>query len=121
MGVTKMSWKKLLLAIGAKLLMLFFVMRSEACSRQRIQTATGAILRYERDAKRTYYSIFGKLPLYRPYFDQKGIGGETAEFDSDYFRWFSERCSNFIYIERVIRPRRGDSAWLPNCTGGWSK
>jgi len=68
---------KLLLAIGAKLLMLFFVMRSDACSRDPIQTATGAILPYERDTKRTYYSIFGKLSLYRPYFYKKEVGGET--------------------------------------------
>jgi hypothetical protein len=68
---------KLLLAMGAKLLMLFFVMRSEACSRETLQTATGATLAYERDTKRTYYSIFGKLPLYRPYFYKKGVGGET--------------------------------------------
>jgi hypothetical protein len=75
---------KLLLAIGAKLLRLFFVMRSEACSREPHQTATGATLAYERDTKRSYYSIFGKLPLYRPYFYQKGVGGETpldAELD----------------------------------------
>jgi hypothetical protein len=68
---------KLLLAMGAKLLRLFFVMRSEACSRETLQTASGVTLGYERDTKRTYYSIFGKLPLYRPYFYQKGSGGET--------------------------------------------
>lgn len=68
---------KLLLAMGAKLLRLFFVMRSEACSRERIQTTTGETLPYERDTKRIYYSIFGKLPLYRPYFYQQGVGSET--------------------------------------------
>jgi hypothetical protein len=68
---------KLLLAMGAKLLRLFFVMRSEACSRETLQTASGVTLGYERDTKRTYYSIFGKLPLYRPYFYKKGVGGET--------------------------------------------
>jgi hypothetical protein len=68
---------KLLLAMGAKLLKLFFVMRSEVCSRETLQTATGATLGYERDTKRNYYSIFGKLPLYRPYFYEKGSGGET--------------------------------------------
>jgi len=68
---------KLLLAMGAKLLRLFFVMRSEACSRETHQTTTGITLAYERDTKRNYYSIFGKLPLYRPYFYQKGVGGET--------------------------------------------
>ena len=68
---------KLLLAMGAKLLMLFFVIRSEACSRDPIKSATGAILPYERDTKRIYYSIFGKLPLYRPYFYKKEVGGES--------------------------------------------
>lgn len=67
---------KLLLTVGAKLLMLFFVMRSEACSRETIQTAAGETLPYERDTKRTYYSIFGKLPLYRPYFYKQGVGSE---------------------------------------------
>jgi hypothetical protein len=68
---------KLLLAVGAKLLLLFFVMRSECCSRETIQTAAGQSLPYERDTKRTYYSIFGKLPIYRPYFYKSGVGGET--------------------------------------------
>jgi hypothetical protein len=67
---------KLLLAVGAKLLMLFFVMRSECCTRETIQSATGQSLPYERDTKRTYYSIFGKLPIYRPYFYKQGIGSE---------------------------------------------
>ncbi|GIK37408.1 MAG: hypothetical protein BroJett011_12410 [Chloroflexota bacterium] len=67
---------KLLLAMGAKLLRLFFVMRSEACCREPLQTASGITLAYERDTKRIYYSIFGKLLLYRPYFYKKG-GGET--------------------------------------------
>lgn len=69
---------KLLLAMGAKLLQLFFVIRSEACSRDPIQSASGAILPYERDTRRVYYSIFGKLALYRPYFYKKGVGAETS-------------------------------------------
>jgi hypothetical protein len=68
---------KLLLAMGAKLLMLFFVMRSDACSGDPIQRASGAILPYEQDTKRICYSIFGKVPLYRTYFYKKGVGGET--------------------------------------------
>jgi hypothetical protein len=67
---------KLLLAMGGKLLSLFFVMRSEACSRDPLQTASGATLAYQRDTRRSYYSIFGKLRLYRPYFYQKGVGGQ---------------------------------------------
>jgi hypothetical protein len=67
---------KLLLAMGAKLLTLFFVMRSEACARESSQNAGGETLPYARDTKRTYYSIFGKLGLYRPYFYQAGVGSE---------------------------------------------
>jgi uncharacterized protein len=29
---------------------------------------------------------------------------ELAEYDSSYFRWFTERYRNFIYIDRVIVP-----------------
>jgi hypothetical protein len=67
---------KLLLTMGAKLLTLFFVMRSEACCRMSLQRADGQRLEYERDSKRSYYSIFGKLSLWRPYFYQAGLGGE---------------------------------------------
>lgn len=68
---------KLLLALGAKLLALFFVMRSEASSREAIRLSTGQSLPYHRDSKRDYFSIFGKLALWRPYFYQKGGGSET--------------------------------------------
>ncbi len=67
----------LLLALGAKLLQLFFVMRCEGCSREPIETAKGQELPYERDRKRDYFSIFGKIPLWRPYFYQKGVGGQN--------------------------------------------
>lgn len=68
---------KLLLALGTKLLALFFVVRSEASSREAIQLSTGQSLPYHRDTKRDYFSIFGKLALWRPYFYQKGVGSET--------------------------------------------
>jgi hypothetical protein len=65
---------KLLLALGAKLLGLFFAMRSAACDRQRAETLTGQRLPYAHDRKRDYYSIFGKIPLWRPYFYRQGEG-----------------------------------------------
>lgn len=68
---------KLLLSLGAKLLQLFFVMRSQACSRQAIQTETGQALSYHRDTPREYFSIFGKVSFERPYFYKRGIGGQT--------------------------------------------
>jgi hypothetical protein len=68
---------KLLLSLGAKLLQLFFVMRSQACSRQAIQTETGQEMPYHRDTPREYFSIFGKVPIECPYFYKKGVGGQT--------------------------------------------
>ena len=67
----------LLLSLGAKLLGLFFVMRSQACVRGKYQGEVGCALPYQQDKKRDYYSIFGKLPIWRPYFYQKGMGSET--------------------------------------------
>jgi hypothetical protein len=90
---------KLLLRLGAKLLQLFFVMRSQACSRQTIQTEKGQDLPYHRDTPRAYFSIFGKVPLERPYFYKQELGGQTpldAELSlgedcySDLFREVSE-------------------------------
>lgn len=68
---------KMLLALGAKLLTVFFVMRSEASSRQTIEKGDGQKLSYHCDTKREYFSIFGKVVVFRPYFYGKGMEGET--------------------------------------------
>lgn len=68
---------KLLISLGAKLLTLFFVMRSQACSREPLQTVDGQQLGYHRDTKRDYFSIFGKLAVWRPYFYKTGLGGQS--------------------------------------------
>jgi hypothetical protein len=68
---------KLLLCLGAKLLTLFFAMRSQACGRASLALPDGRQLPYHRDTKRDYFSIFGKLSFWRPYFYQKGLGGQT--------------------------------------------
>ncbi len=67
---------KLLLSLGAKLLRLFFTMRCAACSREPLSLSDGQTLPYHQDTKRDYFSIFGKLAVWRPYFYQKGIGSE---------------------------------------------
>lgn len=67
----------LLLALGAKLLALFFVVRSEGCCRAPLEPDQGQKLAYDRDRKRDYFSIFGKIPLWRPYFYHKAVGGES--------------------------------------------
>jgi hypothetical protein len=68
---------KLLIKLGAKLLTLFFVMRSQASSRETLQTAEGHKLYYQRDTKRDYFSIFGKVAVWRPYFYKTGVGGQN--------------------------------------------
>ena len=68
---------KMLLSMGAKLLQLFFVIRSQACTRQVTQTETGEELPYYRDTPREYFSIFGKVTIERPYFYKQGVGGKT--------------------------------------------
>jgi hypothetical protein len=50
-------------------------MRSQNASRETFKTADGSELRYHRDTKRRYVSIFGKLRFVRPYFYRKGKGG----------------------------------------------
>ena len=68
---------KMLLSLGAKLLQLFFTMRSEICSRQPVQDKSGQELPYHRDTKRVYFSIFNKVFIERPYFYKQGVGTQT--------------------------------------------
>jgi hypothetical protein len=69
---------KMLLRLGAQLLQLFFAMRSEACSRQAVQSQSGEELPYHRDTKRVYFSIFNKVFIERPYFYKPGVGAQIA-------------------------------------------
>ena len=96
----------LLLALGAKLLQLFFVMRSEQCNRDKIKSSTGLTLPYHRDAKRDYYSIFGKLSIERPYFYKKGVGREIpldAELalGQDCYSDFLREISDYLGVYNV--------------------
>lgn len=67
---------QLLLSLGAQLLLLFFQMRSQSCGRDRI-TVKGQEVPYNSEQKREYFSIFGKVPLWRPYFYAPEISGYT--------------------------------------------
>jgi len=66
-----------LLSLGAKLLLLFFQMQAQAGDREPLSRADGQELPYHNEQKRTYFSIFGLIPLWRPYFYKKGLGGEA--------------------------------------------
>ena len=52
-------------------------MRSQRAKRETLKSVAGSELRYHRDTKRRYVSIFGKLCFERPYFYRKGQGGQT--------------------------------------------
>ena len=67
---------KMLLSLGAKLMQLFFTMRSENCSRQPVQDKSGQEMPYHRDTKRVYFSIFNKVFIERPYFYKQGVGAQ---------------------------------------------
>lgn len=66
-----------LLALGFKLMLLFFTMRAEEYPRTPIETEAGETLPCFDDRKRAYFSVFGKLPFWRPYFYKKGIAGQS--------------------------------------------
>ncbi len=68
---------KRLLNMGRQLLALFFVMRSQQASREPLVLKDGPILCHHSDKVRTYFSVFGKLSIVRPYFYQQGHGGRT--------------------------------------------
>jgi hypothetical protein len=63
-----------LLGLGAQLMLLFFLMRSREYTRPGWTTKEGMRLPYHGKNTRGYYSIFGKLPLSRPYYYKKGVG-----------------------------------------------
>jgi hypothetical protein len=84
---------KRLLDLGAKLLLLFFIIRAQNSSRESIQTAEGQELAYLEERKRTYFSIFGKIPLWRPYFYKSGVG--EAPLDAE-LSLGSDRYSDFL-------------------------
>ncbi len=66
---------KQLLGLGAQMMLLFFQMRAAQSARIPQETDTGAELPYHSEKKRDYYSIFGKLPVERPYFYASGLSG----------------------------------------------
>ncbi len=94
-----------LLSLGAKLLLLFFQMRTQACDREPITRTDGQQLPYHNEQKRTYFSVFGVIPVWRPYFYKTGVGGETpldaelslgADRYSDLLRDLSEYLAVYV-------------------------
>ncbi len=85
---------KRLLDLGGKLLLLFFIVRAKNCSREPLQMEGDQELPYHSEKKRTYFSIFGKLPLWRPYFYKTGTEGQSP-LDAE-LSLGSDRYSDFL-------------------------
>lgn len=66
-----------LLSLGARLLLLFFALRTAAAGRDTHRLANGQVLPYWAEHRRHYFSIFGKLAFWRPYFYRQGVGGAS--------------------------------------------
>jgi hypothetical protein len=66
-----------LLNFGARLMLLFFALRTAAAGRSEHQLANGQTLPYRVEHRRQYFSIFGKLAFWRPYFYRQGVGGDS--------------------------------------------
>lgn len=98
-----------LLKMGRALLLLFFVIRSRNSSRAPLVLSDGENLPHHDEKKRTYYSVFGKLPLERPYFYRRGSGGKIpldAELSlgsdqySDLLREMAEELGAYIPYQK---------------------
>lgn len=66
-----------LLSLGARLMLLFFALRTGQAQRSEHQLASGVTVPYISEHRRQYFSIFGKLAFWRPYFYRGGSGGVT--------------------------------------------
>jgi len=91
-----------LLALGAKMLYLFFVQRASVRPQEPVYTSNGTRLSYQGLRRTSYFSVFGKIRFWRHYFhatDQQGICPLDAELSlpprcySDLLRDWAEYCT----------------------------
>jgi len=66
---------KHMLQLGHSLMLLFFIVQAERYPRTEVEMGSGETLPYHSEKKRTYFSVFGKVPVWRPYFYKPEIGG----------------------------------------------
>jgi len=97
-----------LLQLGAHLMQMFLIYRSEIHQREAIINAEGTRVPYYGERKRDYYSIFGKLQCQRPYFYRRGSGGASPldaalglaeDSYSDFLREVHEELSVYVPYE----------------------
>ncbi len=95
---------KQLLGLGAQLMLLFFLIRAREYTRTVWTTKEGMTLPYHGENTRGYYSIFGKLPLSRPYYYKKGVGkcsplDEALSLGDDCYSDLMRELAEFLGVD----------------------
>lgn len=92
-----------LLRLGAQLLCLFFMTRAKNFSHAPRTLENGVSLPYHSDKKRTYTSVFGKVPIWGPYFYKKDVGScwplaATLSLGDDSYSDFLRELSEYVGV-----------------------
>ena len=95
---------KQLLGLGARLMLLFFRLRAGDYMRTEWTTKESETLPYHGENRRGYYSIFGKLPLTRPYYYKKGVGAcspldEALSLGDDCYSDLMRELAEFLGVD----------------------
>ena len=95
---------KQLLGLGARLMLLFFILRARDHTRTEWMTKESVTLPYHGENRRSYYSIFGKLSLSRPYYYKKGVGAcspldEALSLGDDCYSDLMRELAEFLGVD----------------------
>ena len=95
---------KQLLGLGAQLMLLFFLIRARDYTRTVWTTKAGVTLPYHGENRRGYFSIFGKVPLSRPYYYKKGVGkcsplDEALSLGDDCYSDLMREMAEFLGVD----------------------
>lgn len=92
-----------LLRLGAQLLYLFFVSRAENFSREPLTLENGTPLPYHSEKKHIYKSVFGRVPIWGPYFYKKDAGSRwplaaALSLGDDSYSDFLRELSEYVGV-----------------------
>ncbi|HET59619.1 MAG TPA: hypothetical protein ENN32_04550, partial [Chloroflexi bacterium] len=93
-----------LLRLGAQLLHLFFVARAENFARTPLPLENGTSLPYHAEKKRNYKSVFGRVPIWGPYFYQQGLDSRwplaaALSLAEDCYSDFLRELSEYVGVQ----------------------
>lgn len=93
-----------LLRLGAKLLHLFFVSRAENFPRTPLMLEQGTTLPYHAEKKRNYQSVFGRVPIWGPYFYKQGLDSRwplaaALSLAEDCYSDFLRELSEYVGVQ----------------------